>query len=140
MLLTADRQMSSGAPLSRDVPNLAGVAISRGTQSKAYFKVVDRLVKVADSLVPTAVTPVMMTTAIRAAIRPYSMAVAPDSFFRKAKMVLRTGGTPFEIEATLAAGIFEGLTGIVKKKQFAALLQFKENPARCGFSLFDRGK
>jgi hypothetical protein len=30
-------------------------------------------------VVPRAVTAVMMTTAIRAAIRPYSMAVAPDS-------------------------------------------------------------
>ena len=34
-------------------------------------------------LVPTAVTAPMMTTAIRAAIRPYSMAVAPDSSFMK---------------------------------------------------------
>jgi len=33
--------------------------------------------------VPTAVTAVMITTAIRAAIRPYSMAVAPDSSFTK---------------------------------------------------------
>src|SRR5258705_4855478 len=120
MLLTADRQMSSGAPLSRDVPNLAGVAVSRGTQSKAYFRVVDRLVKVADSLVPTAVTTVMMKTAIRAAIRPYSIAVAPDSFFRKARMVLRIGGTPLAIEAILAGGTFERLTTTDHKQHIAA--------------------
>jgi hypothetical protein len=35
------------------------------------------VLKAVDSLVPTAVTPLMMATAIWAAIRPYSMAVAP---------------------------------------------------------------
>ena len=35
------------------------------------------------SCVPTAVTAVMITTAIRAAIRPYSMAVAPDSSLKE---------------------------------------------------------
>jgi len=33
-------------------------------------------------LVPTAVTPAMMATAIREAIRPYSIAVAPLSSFK----------------------------------------------------------
>jgi hypothetical protein len=32
-----------------------------------------------ERLVPTAVTAPMITTAIRATMRPYSMAVAPDS-------------------------------------------------------------
>ena len=45
------------------------------------------LVKVVERLVPTAVTPVMITTAIRAAIRPYSMAVAPRSFLAKANIL-----------------------------------------------------
>ena len=34
-------------------------------------------------LVPTACTAAMMTIAIPAAIRPYSMAVAPESLFKK---------------------------------------------------------
>src|SRR4051812_30779309 len=38
-------------------------------------------------LVPTVVTAVMITTAISPAMRPYSMAVAPDSHPRKARMV-----------------------------------------------------
>ena len=41
------------------------------------------LVKVEFRLVPSVVTAVMMTTAIKATIRPYSMAVAPDSSARK---------------------------------------------------------
>ena len=36
-----------------------------------------------ESLVPTEVTALMITTPIRAEIRPYSIAVAPDSSFRK---------------------------------------------------------
>ena len=40
-------------------------------------------VNVVDKWVPTVLTAAMITTAIRAAIRPYSMAVAPDSSVRK---------------------------------------------------------
>jgi hypothetical protein len=40
---------------------------------------VDMVVKVVLSAVPTAVTAVMITTAMSAAIRPYSIAVAPAS-------------------------------------------------------------
>gem|GEM_PF-4413149 len=40
----------------------------------------ETVVKVVDRLVPTDVTAVIMTTAINAAMRPYSMAVAPGSF------------------------------------------------------------
>ncbi len=45
--------------------------------------------KVADNLVPIAVTAVIITTATRAAIRPYSMAVAPSSVFIKRDIRLR---------------------------------------------------
>src|SRR5690606_21576998 len=38
---------------------------------------------VAPSLVPSVVAPVMIASAMRAAIRPYSMAVAPDSSLLK---------------------------------------------------------
>src|SRR5580692_1189811 len=37
----------------------------------------------------------MMTTAIRATIRPYSMAVAPDSSFAKRETNLDIAGSPF---------------------------------------------
>jgi len=48
-----------------------------------YFRLPEIEVKVVERLVPTAVTPVIITTAISAAIKPYSMAVAPDSFRKK---------------------------------------------------------
>src|SRR3984893_10494492 len=41
------------------------------------------LAKVALRFVPTSFTGVMMTTAMPAAMSPYSIAVAPDSFLRK---------------------------------------------------------
>src|SRR5688572_8451758 len=44
------------------------------------------VVKAVSRLVPTSCSAPTRTTAIRAAIRPYSMAVAPDSFFRKREM------------------------------------------------------
>jgi hypothetical protein len=46
----------------------------------AYLMLVDMFVKVVDRFVPTAVTAPMITTAINAAMRPYSMAVAPPSW------------------------------------------------------------
>src|SRR5216684_2704062 len=45
-----------------------------------YLSEPDIVVKVVDRLVPTAVTAPMMTTAIKAAINPYSIAVAPPSW------------------------------------------------------------
>lgn len=56
--------------------------VDRTASRSGYFRLFDTLVKVADRLVPTVVMAVMMTSAIRAAIRPYSIAVAPDSFLR----------------------------------------------------------
>jgi len=44
---------------------------------------VEMLLKVVLSVLPRVVAPAMMATEIRAAIRPYSIAVAPDSSFRK---------------------------------------------------------
>jgi hypothetical protein len=46
-------------------------------------RLLDTVVKVAERLVPTAVTAPIMTTAIRAAMRPYSIAVAPLSLLIK---------------------------------------------------------
>lgn len=46
-------------------------------------RLLDTVVKVVDRLVPTAVTAPMITTAISAAIKPYSIAVAPLWFLMK---------------------------------------------------------
>src|SRR5271167_4774253 len=46
------------------------------------------LVKVALSCVPSVLTTVMMATEMPAAIRPYSIAVAPDSSFAKRFKIL----------------------------------------------------
>jgi hypothetical protein len=43
-------------------------------------RLLETVVKVVERLVPTTVTAPIMTTAIRAAMRPYSIAVAPLSF------------------------------------------------------------
>ena len=52
-----------------------------------YLSWVEMLVKLVLSEVPNPFTTAMIPTAIPAAIRPYSMAVAPDSFLRKAANV-----------------------------------------------------
>jgi hypothetical protein len=54
----------------------------------AYFIEPATVVNVDDRFVPSVVTAVMMTTAIKAAISPYSIAVAPSSFARKQESVL----------------------------------------------------
>jgi hypothetical protein len=58
---------------------LAAAARGAGRLRGRYpAKAVATEVNVAERLVPTAVTATMMTTAIKAAMRPYSMAVTPD--------------------------------------------------------------
>src|ERR1700675_494507 len=51
-----------------------------------YFSEVLTLVKTVLNWLPTPLTAVMMAMAMPAAIRPYSMAVAPDSFLKNDKM------------------------------------------------------
>jgi hypothetical protein len=46
------------------------------------YSLLDTLLKVAVRLLPTALKAAIAATAIRAAISPYSMAVAPSSFFK----------------------------------------------------------
>src|SRR5437773_2165405 len=104
-----DRASPSPKPASgfrsiRNPSTLIGLRPA-GRIRNAYFRLVDRLVKVADRLVPTAVTPPMITTAIRAAIRPYSMAVAPDSSLQKLRNIVRIVGLPLKIPATLTPRI-----------------------------------
>ena len=72
----AERRSSIVATGKRRMPvlrlSMAGACLN-------YFRLPATAVKVEDSLSPTEVTAAMMATAIRAAISPYSMAVAPDS-------------------------------------------------------------
>jgi hypothetical protein len=71
----------------------AGVqlAIVPGFIAWCYFSEVLIVPKVVLSLLPTPFTAVMIAIAIPAAIRPYSIAVAPDSFLMNFKMRDFTG-------------------------------------------------
>src|SRR4051794_28015905 len=60
-----------------------GVRQGQDLEGAGYGSFELTVVKVPASLVPMAVRAVTSTTATRAAIRPYSMAVAPDSSFMK---------------------------------------------------------
>jgi hypothetical protein len=66
----------SARPVSKCPPKMGG-----------YFSEVLMLLKVPLSAVPTPFTAVMIAIAIPAAIKPYSMAVAPDSFLRNFKIM-----------------------------------------------------
>src|SRR5689334_19405719 len=82
MFIPAERREAPRGSRSREGGN--------GTQRaewRPYFSDVATVLKVPVRLVPTVVMAVMITTAIRAAIRPYSMAVAPLSFERKRLIV-----------------------------------------------------
>jgi hypothetical protein len=54
---------------------------------RAYFSWVEMLVKFVFSFEPIVLTTAMMATEMPAAMRPYSMAVAPDSFFKNATIL-----------------------------------------------------
>ena len=53
-----------------------------------YLMLPETVVNVVERLVPTAVTAPMITTAMSAAMRPYSMAVAPLSSAKKCLSVV----------------------------------------------------
>jgi hypothetical protein len=53
-----------------------------------YFSELLMVLKFADSWVPTPFTAVMIAIAMPAAIRPYSMAVAPDSSLKNDLMIV----------------------------------------------------
>jgi hypothetical protein len=55
------------------------------------------VVNVVFNEVPTSCTAAIIATAIPAAIKPYSMAVAPDSFFMKREMNLYIDRLPSEV-------------------------------------------
>jgi hypothetical protein len=64
-------------------PDRGGFSYSKRVD-RAYFSWVEMLLKLVLSLVPIVLTTAMMATEMPAAIRPYSIAVAPDSFLRNA--------------------------------------------------------
>src|SRR5262249_41693331 len=76
--------------------------------ANAYFRADETDVKVVFSLPPRVVTTVMIATEMPAAMRPYSMAVAPDSSFANLTSVFMTlllrstRGCLFELGPTTA--------------------------------------
>src|SRR5204862_316860 len=64
----------------------ASLPVRWGASDGPYFTAAATALKVAVRLVPTSFTAVMITTEMRAAIRPYSIAVAPLSSRRNAKI------------------------------------------------------
>ena len=79
-----------------------------GTQYNAkwldnYLMLPATVENVVERLVPTAVTAPMITTEISAAIRPYSMAVAPLVSIKKLLNVLSMKPTLFSVVATKLA-------------------------------------
>src|SRR5215471_8535977 len=69
---------------------------------------------------PIALTVVMITTEIPAAIRPYSIAVVPDSFFRKAR-IFDISRTPcnYHREQRRIRSVKAGLQSLVKAGTFS---------------------
>ena len=70
-------------PLSHDRRGIPRRSPSGIRFCPAYFRLVEMVLKLVDSLVPTPCTAAMIARAMPAAIRPYSIAVAPDSSFTK---------------------------------------------------------
>jgi hypothetical protein len=62
----------------------------------AYFSEVLIDVKLVFSVVPRVFTAAIMASEIPAAIRPYSIAVAPDSSFQNFKNVMRKAASVFD--------------------------------------------
>jgi hypothetical protein len=90
--------------------------------ARRYFRLPETLVKVVDNWVPTAVIAVMMTTAMSAAIRPYSIAVAPDSSemkdLRTRRIVPSSLNVPLRTDKSLRGILyfsFEKTFGIFRK-------------------------
>src|ERR1700683_5500118 len=72
-----------GAPLGVACLEWGGLAERRLANKGRYFTPLETAANVPLRLLPTPFTTAMMDTAMPEAIRPYSMAVAPDSSLRK---------------------------------------------------------
>jgi hypothetical protein len=72
-------RLNTKKPRSEDRGFLISAFLLSALSAGADYKLVATLLKVVFRLVPRVVMALMMTTATRAAIKPYSMAVTPDS-------------------------------------------------------------
>jgi hypothetical protein len=75
---------------------------------RPYFRLLDISVKVLLSLFPTVDTAVMMVSAISEAIKPYSIAVAPDSLLRNNFKERDIARAPFKMRRQVKADAFVG--------------------------------
>ena len=114
-----DRQAVPGESPWRGPPAPVGLAAGEcAPDPGTYYKLPEMLVKVEDRLVPTALTPPMITTAMSAAIRPYSMAVAPDSALQKLRKILRMRGPLKKSLPRYRPRLCQVVTAIIKKRIF----------------------
>ncbi len=89
-------------------------------RANAYFIAVEIVWNVVLRLVPTPWTAAMITTEIPAAIRPYSMAVAPDSSFTKRAIRFFIG---LNSMYTWLVELTSGLTGVLGTATVGATLR-----------------
>ena len=68
-------------------PPIGAASLLQSAVWGAYFSWVEMLVKFVFNCEPRVLTTAMIATEIPAAMRPYSMAVAPESFFKKATIL-----------------------------------------------------
>ena len=80
--------LASGHP-KQAKPPLAAASLE-GDSTLRYLSWLEMFVKVAFTLVPRVLTATIIAAAIPAAIRPYSIAVAPDSSLRNRISSVRT--------------------------------------------------
>src|SRR3569832_600712 len=78
--------VDSGAAKSKEAARGRPLANLERSKNSDYLSWSETLLKLVFSLVPIVFTTAMIATEIPAAIRPYSIAVAPDSFFRKERI------------------------------------------------------
>ena len=74
----------------KEAANCGGLC-AQNRRVESYLSWVETLVNVSLSLVPKPLTTAMIATEMPAAIRPYSMAVAPELSFKKRRTSLLIG-------------------------------------------------
>jgi hypothetical protein len=92
----ADERGADHMPSERDGGQTESPGICAGVSGQqceisSYLSAAETVLNVAFKFVPSACTVAMIATAMPAAMRPYSMAVAPDSSFTKRKKSVLIG-------------------------------------------------
>jgi hypothetical protein len=82
--LSANRRHSAKLIEKKEPPIEAAFQVGIAMLAEAYFNAVETVVKVVFKLTPRPFTVAIIAMEIPAAIRPYSMAVAPSSFQKNA--------------------------------------------------------